>query len=274
MKEFLRNSPKEIPTMESVKEHANCPENDSLILFSRVSHPTIQNQIIDFITNNELYLATTGETVLSFDENDNPIMDEQGEYVMKKIPHIPKSQEVVKQEFLARLHEVETSTSINFDGNGPDIDTIPVRWSLNGKQQGVKTVAVVEAHEKGHRLRPYAGDYFDSYFARGFDFGAISYSEDELTQMRKEYTDTDDATIRRLANSYLLRATEIAERMSQLKNYFGMKSDEKFTASHLGYARTHYIEDTGLDNQMKQFFQAITPNTESLFLEIINSVGI
>ncbi len=62
--------------------------------------------------------------------------------------------------------------------------------------------------------------------------------------------------------------------MSQLKCYFGMNGDEVFTPEHLVYAREHYVTDTGLDNLMTQFFQAITPETENGFLELINTSGI
>ncbi len=61
--------------------------------------------------------------------------------------------------------------------------------------------------------------------------------------------------------------------MSQLKNYFGMSGNELFTAEHLRYARKHYIPDTGVDNNMRQFFQAITPEAEGEFLKVINSCG-
>lgn len=51
-------------------------------------------------------------------------------------------------------------------------------------------------------------------------------------------------------------------------------SDEKFTKEHLRYAKEHYIADTGLDNGMAFFFQAISPEKEDAFLEIINNSGI
>ncbi len=62
--------------------------------------------------------------------------------------------------------------------------------------------------------------------------------------------------------------------MSQLKNHFGLKSDERFTKEHLDYARMHYVTDTGFDNRMTPFLKAITPETEESFLELINSSGI
>jgi hypothetical protein len=80
--------------------------------------------------------------------------------------------------------------------------------------------------------------------------------------------------VRNSVISYLFTGQELAERMSQLKNYYGMKGNEPFTKEHLHYAREHYVQDTGMDNYMKFFFQAITPETEDEFLRIINSSGI
>ena len=80
--------------------------------------------------------------------------------------------------------------------------------------------------------------------------------------------------LRSNAIQYLFSGPEVAERMSQLKNYFGIKDSEHFTREHLEYARQHYITDTGMDNRMRHFFQAITPETEVAFIELINSSGI
>ena len=73
---------------------------------------------------------------------------------------------------------------------------------------------------------------------------------------------------------YLFSGSEIAERMSQLKNYFGMRGAEQFTRNHLKYARLHYVTDVGFDNGISHLFQAITPETEDKFLELINNSGI
>lgn len=71
-----------------------------------------------------------------------------------------------------------------------------------------------------------------------------------------------------------MKPAEIIERMSQLKNYFGMKGDEVFTTQHLNYAKKNYIKDTGMGSQIEPFLSAITKNTEKDFLDLINSLGI
>ena len=60
---------------------------------------------------------------------------------------------------------------------------------------------------------------------------------------------------------YFLRRnyTELSQRGSQLKNYFGLtKSNQEFTPAMLQHAYKHYIKDTGIDNNMKEFFFSIT----------------
>lgn len=52
--------------------------------------------------------------------------------------------------------------------------------------------------------------------------------------------------------------TEIAARGSQIKDYFGLTNDnQKVTPEMLEYAKRHYIEDYGVDNNMKEFFESI-----------------
>lgn len=53
--------------------------------------------------------------------------------------------------------------------------------------------------------------------------------------------------------------TEVSARGTQLKNYFGLTDDsQEFTEDMLRYAAEHYIEDTGIDNDMSEFFASIT----------------
>lgn len=53
--------------------------------------------------------------------------------------------------------------------------------------------------------------------------------------------------------------TEIAARGSQVKDYFGMTNDaQRITPEMLEYAKRHYVEDYGIDNNMTDFFNSIT----------------
>ena len=73
---------------------------------------------------------------------------------------------------------------------------------------------------------------------------------------------------------YLQNPDEQMARMAQLKNYFGLKGEEEFTKDHLDYVRTHYVEDTGLDNSMSVMFRIISPKTEPDFLRLMNTLPI
>ncbi len=151
----------------------------------------------------------------------------------------------------------------------------------------------VEAHEKGHAIRQdlfIQGTFFENLtlskrMSRGFSrwqkakeqawriFVCASFAAQlaihvdgvaALGLLARPF----------LTSPYLFSAAEIYERMSQLKNYFGIEDDTPFTSAHLAYAREHYIRDTEVDNNMKQFFKAITPEREEEFLKIMNSFGV
>ena len=79
-----------------------------------------------------------------------------------------------------------------------------------------------------------------------------------------------------MVKSYFSRIDELLERMSQLKNYFGMRGSGVFTKEHLYYAKKHYSEDvqTPGDLQIQPFFDAITPETEEEFIRLMNTLGI
>ena len=54
--------------------------------------------------------------------------------------------------------------------------------------------------------------------------------------------------------NYLSQSTEIEARGTQLKNYF---DSDVITPDMLKYASQHYVPDTGIDNNMYQFFSGI-----------------
>lgn len=99
-----------------------------------------------------------------------------------------------------------------------------------------------------------------------------------LNTIERNYQGNDSELLfSRLQNPEIKRqACDLMVRlgMNQLKNYFGFKGTEVFTNQHLDIAREYYLADTGMDNDMTEFFQAITPETEAKFLELINTSGI
>jgi hypothetical protein len=164
---------------------------------------------------------------------------------------------------------------------------------LSGKKPNEKQWQIIESHEKGHVVRKYSRKTTGGYlgadgkyclgvkFWRAFDFSVVDYSDEYCenfrNELKKERIDISDITnerIKRQSLRYLRDPSELAERMSQLKNYFGMSSNKIFTKEHLSYAKEHYCKDIDFDNVMTQFFQSITPEKEDAFIELINSAGI
>lgn len=277
--------------LPAIESRANSQENASELLFSRISNPKIKNQIIELLKKGEKYEAETekDDTHIIYDENGDFIFNENGQLKVetKKIPsdYEPKTEIEIKNILEKRLNEVSLDTPISFSNEMPTgnssegaRENIPLYFEI---EPGVKLTnlqkSITEAHEKGHVIRPYEGDYFNQYFSGGFDVSeAVNYSEKELDDLKIKAAEAGISLAEGIKerSDYISDAREIAERMSQLKNYFGFKNDEEFTKDHLDYARVNYIKDTGLDNNMKSFFKGITKEKENRFIELINNSGI
>lgn len=65
--------------------------------------------------------------------------------------------------------------------------------------------------------------------------------------------------------------TELAARGAQLKNYFGLIGDQKLTPEMLEYAKRFYVKDTGMNNNMQDFFDGITDY--KLFTDWLNKAA-
>ncbi len=271
--------------LKSIEDVANYEGNATEVLFKRLHNDKIKNQIIDTLFRGEQSKIGTFIESLEVDEQENVVLDPStGEPIIKeRVPYVPKTREELEQSYTETLSQIESQTEIAFSENpyvSSNVEAMYVGsvapWS--GKPFTPKQMSITEAHEKGHKIREYHGTFFDEYFRAGFDFDDVYFGEKDAAIYRKAIGPEDGnkpiEEVRQIFFEYLSEPAELTERMSQLKNYFGMDSDESFTKSHLDYARVHYISDTEMDNGMTQFFQAITPKTESEFLKIINSVGV
>lgn len=282
----------------SVQEQANFKGNYSELLFSRLHHPAIRNQLLDMLENNEKWIAEhpDDKTELKKDlQTGEVILDDLGLPLFEKVPgvYIPKNREQLNQEIEEGIAVEMNQTSIDFDKsliesvatviNSEEVDSPVNRVAIMGMKRGdssplseeeIQQRSMFEAHEKGHvfrKLKP--SQYLQERFSQAFDLSNINL-ETYIPEGRPE--GVTDEQIKESVEDYfnLSDPHEFIERMSQLKGYFGMKGDEKFTPQHLEHAREHYLEDIKFDNNMKAFFQAITPETEYAFLKLINSVGV
>lgn len=258
-----------------VEKSANYQGNETLVMLARLRNPVIKKQIV------ELWIKAYNSDPSSTDRD---------------FANAPNGFE---QEIDRRLDQAEKVTPIWSPQGGPGLhpygdrhgtkrgeyelrETVPPRWQLDeiGNQPTTKrAMSMTEAHEKGHYVRLLLLNYYDffrDYFAKGFDLSHVVLTQDEYENRWAREGDPEYTLEKARAELiyYLRYGHEIAERMSQLKNYFGMKGDEIFTKEHLAYARKHYVKDVGFDNDMTHFFQAITPKTETTFLDLMKTSGI
>lgn len=276
----MEGKSQELPPID-VESISNFEGNDSLLLIERLQNPVIKEQIIDLICKAYEARAATGKPELAvvLDPNTGkPKKDSSGKLVVERKPFILPTREEIEHVIDDRIDEVSSFTRITFTGQQPGENSMDLFWKPpTGKKPTAKEQSITEAHEKGHRVRAYPAfgrvNPIREIFEKGFDASAVSYSQEQYEQ---EYPDHDVSYERARDNffDYLFSPGELAERMSQLKNYFGMKGDEVFTKEHLAYAREHYVKDVGFDNRMTNFFQAITPEKEDSFISLMNSVGI
>jgi hypothetical protein len=128
---------------------------------------------------------------------------------------------------------------------------------------------IVEAHEKGHGLRDYTSPLDKQEIQSIID-------DEALATLTTEYKELERLGHKegRFRSSYVERPDEIIERMAQFKNYFGMGAQDTFEKKHLDHIRAHYVADTGLDNNITDLLQCVTPETEAAFLKVINKYPI
>ncbi|MBP6888549.1 MAG: hypothetical protein KBC21_02480 [Candidatus Pacebacteria bacterium] len=276
-----------------VQEQANYKGNWWLAQLDRFNNPIIRKQLVGLWAANESFLQQHGikEYVGEGAELKDPktgetIWLDEGlglpryEQIYKTNPHKALTQEEIESQIEEALACEAAVTSVDFNEtrsesynkptdyikgqpenyNGVNIHHPIRRTSVIGlraddiipnQENKIGIMSAIEAHEKGHTFRTlHRSAYLDSLFSEAFD---LPRGEVYL-------------------NTYAPH--ELMERMAQLKNYFGMKGEEKFTPQHLEYAREHYLKDVNLDNSMTAFFLAITPEKEFTFLKLMNSIGI
>ena len=290
--ETFKNSGSEEKSSKSVEAEANYEGNDSILLLDRLADTVIRRQLIDTLYRHKLaehekimnlvltpYELPGHPELKCFKDQDDVVYTSTDQNYDPKDRQAPSREDVEKQ-LNERLEEVKSMTPIDFTDRQSNQECMRPNWKLPWSEQKPtnKQLSIIEAHEKGHVIRDY--DDLREYFSVGFDPTKIVFLEKDLeleARLAKEQDENSDLSPEALRAGivrYLFSGNEIAERMSQLKNYFGFNGSERFTKEHLDYARQHYIPDTGMDNRIGLFFQAISTDTEPAFLELINESGI
>lgn len=245
----------EVIENEKIKASANYPGDWTLLLRERMFDPISKQKFIE----------TRAAAMLNMKPGEVP-ENKDGISLIKETGYQKYYQEQI-DEYDANVERIFNSTNISeasdFGKTSEKLGKGEIGFEgavfadarkLDGLELSNREKNIIESHEKGHGLRDFVSE--DSRdFRQSIDLEVI----------RQKDRETGKREI-----GYLSQAEEIAERMAQLKNYFGMKADEKFTKQHLNYAREHYLKDIDLDNNMSTFFAAITPMTEDKFIETIN----
>jgi hypothetical protein len=269
-----------------IEQQANFEGSWTNLMCERLRNPEIRKQVIDLLVEKELDAKGRPST--------DEFYDDSGNQTMKYF--VPRLRGEIEIDFENNLENVQKETPISFSAEMPHSasggrEILNLNWisTITGKKPTAEVWNIIESHEKGHALRTYGfltqegvfweSNLFDERFQNVFDFSKIKFTQEEYKRWQNsiESEKEKSKTFNEFCDNniqYLKSPMELAERMSQLKNYFGMSGAERFTKEHLGYAREHYIKDTDFDNDMTQFFQAITPEKEDAFIELINSAGI
>ena len=294
----LKDSAEKDPNLS--EQDVNFENNDDILLADRLSNPEINEQLVklkhqllkkeyDFYQNEgwEPYLPEgwTGEERFKLlkGKNSGKIIDTED--LNKKLSEPEPTLESVTKDITESIDEIRTVTHIDFETEEPDSERMGLGWEMpwTGEKPNTKQMSIINAHEKGHRVR----SFYDSYtemLRSAFDVSRVNFTEQDLEFLQKSREQSNklvegekmsfEEERGNYLENYLFTGKEIAERMSQLKNYFGFAGNEQFTKKHLDYARKNYIKDTNMDNSMRLFFEAITPETEDDFLRLINNTGI
>lgn len=241
--------------LEQIKTSSNYPGDWTLLLRDRMLDPITKEK---FIETREATMPNMKQEQIPQKSGDGISYIKESDYKEYYQKQIDIYDETVQRIFNST--HVEESSEYNKKpenlGKG-EIGFPGVVFSdaiKDGRELTLREKNIIESHEKGHGLRDFvSSDQQD--FRQSIDMDVIRQNDSETG-------------IRQIG--YLRTADEIAERMAQLKNYFGMKAEDIFTKDHLKYAADNYITDTSLDNNMTVFFKAITERTADKFMDTIN----
>jgi hypothetical protein len=246
----------EILKQEQIKVSSNYPGDWTLLLRERMISPISKEKFIETRTATlpnmkpgEAPIVEAGtidyvkkEAYQGYYQNQIKDYDQNVERIFNST-HIADSSEHHNRAINLGKGEIGSEGTVFIDAEKRD-----------GTPLSVREKNIIEAHEKGHGLRNFVSEDKRD-FTQAIDLDVIREK---------------DARTGRREIGYLRQAEEIAERMAQLKNYFGFKAKDIFTKEHFEYAREHYVKDVGLDNNMTTFFEAVTEHAIDKFIETIN----
>lgn len=280
---------------KTVEAQANCQELPTLVLISRLKDQDIRKQLIRMLQENEKY--KDGRKLFLRNDDGDFVKGADGKNISET--YIAKTEEQINEEIEKRLSEIASDTPFDYRVGVPNVGEFKREIIHLGfddpMMQTPRGISFIEAHEKGHYMRPYEAPEFRKIFETAFDSSVIVLSHEQCDLIRAGYlqksTQSDlspdlrehylkksalsDEKIIEEKRSYCTKPQELAEQMSSLKNYFGFYGNEPFTKEHLIYARNNIMKDTPEKFFAEtHFFDMITPERENAFIELINRAGI
>jgi hypothetical protein len=227
--------------LEQAAETANCQDNWSLVLRQRLKDKAVIERWFDY--RKKFFVTPEGQNILR----------EAHEEFSGVVDRVFNKTGVSLSSDLSRKDG--TNYQPHNTGVGKYLEPGVVFFDatdLNGAPLSSKGKEIAEAHEKAHGV-------------------LNSYNLAEV----QDILNCVDVDLFLTGSNYEKEQVvyELVARMSQLKNYFGIKGVDRFTKGHLDYAREYYLKDITFNNRMDVFFEAITPEKEDKFLQIINSIA-
>ena len=271
--------------LHEIKEKANYQGNYSELFLERLNNLDFKDKLVNMLYDSKVSFDSIYKSYDFTEDKPRPLSRKENYFEHKKGINLINKDSILK-ELNERIDNVFSKTSIEFNSR----DSVAKRGSseivvgflnpecfYSEKQMSSLQKNIVEAHEQGHIIRDLSLTHkFSKKILSGFDFSNMKLPIYMINGLRDFYLkdNLSDGEIINIQKEYFENPNEIIERMAQLRNYFGMKYNEVFTKEHLDYVRENYSKDTGFYLQIQPFLQAITPQTEKKFLELINELPI
>lgn len=242
---------------EKIATSANYPGDWTGLLYNRLTDPITK----------EKFIARRTEAMEHMEEDPSKVSRREmpSSHYQEQIDNYEENVETVFSRTEVGPAEVFGSRGRNLGNQGNEnVGAVFNDAEHKGTTLTSRQKNIIEAHEKGHCLRDFASPFDRKEIQSTIDKSVIT----ELNDLRKANG------MERIAPTYVSNPMEIAERMAQFKNYFGLGAKDTFEKQHLDYIREHYVPDTGLDNGIADLLYVVTPETESAFLDVINKYPI
>lgn len=237
-------------------KHANYEGNWSELALHRMASPDFRQKFITYIEQSAQALPKPAEVGVSIAKGANINPDQ---YRTDRIDNYDDNHAKVASR-------VDYAPAANFGKKPSNHGTSPAYGEpgavFSDSDLTARQKDIIAAHEMHHSLVDSKGSAPNSIVLPAFDTAKIAEWNDELHAAGSE---------KRAPLGYMSDPKELMARMAQLKNYYGMSGEERFTQEHLDHAKEHYVADTELDNNMTLFFRMIR---DEEFIDAINRLPV